>query len=104
LDLDGLRGWKGQEVDNGFVVDIDVRTPEEVFTGGVLEVGEDAFHGSREDAGLAVVSRLEEGKVGAARMFVEGGGTRPSEVFPEGILCTGERSVSLRVGDAMPRC
>jgi len=60
LDLDGLGGWRGQEIDDGFVVDFDVRTPEKVFAGCVLDVGEDVFHCSRDYTRLLVVSRLEK--------------------------------------------
>lgn len=38
-------GWvgrmEGQEADDGFIVDIDVWTPEKIFPGGVHDVGED---------------------------------------------------------------
>ena len=32
---------EGQEADDGFIVDIDVWTPEKIFPGGVHDVGED---------------------------------------------------------------
>ena len=62
LDLNGLGGWRGQEIDDGFVVDFDVRTPEKVFASCMLDVGEDVFHRSRDNTGLFIVSRLERGK------------------------------------------
>ena len=67
LDLDGLRGWGGEEIDDGFVVDFNVRTPEKVFAGRVLDIGEDVLHGSRDDTRLLVISRLERGKKSARR-------------------------------------
>jgi hypothetical protein len=60
--LDGLGGGRGQEVDDGFIVDFDVGTSEEVFAGCVFNVGEDVLHGSGDDTGLFVVSRLETEK------------------------------------------
>jgi len=65
LVLDGLGGRRGQEIDDGLVADFDVRTPEKVFAGCVLDVGEDIFHRSRDYTGLLVVSRLEKGKKSA---------------------------------------
>ena len=62
MNLDGLGGRRGQEVDDGFVVDFDVGAPEEVFAGCVFDVGEDVLHSSGDDTGLFVVPRLETGK------------------------------------------
>lgn len=58
LDLDRLRGWRGQEVDDSFVVDFDVRASKEILAGCVLDVGKYVLHGSRDDTRLVVVSCL----------------------------------------------
>ena len=57
--MDGLRRRRGQEVDDGFVIDFDVGTSEKVFAGRVLDVGEDIFHCSGDDTRLIIVSRLK---------------------------------------------
>ena len=62
LYLDRLGGLRGQEVDDGFVVDSDPRIPNKEFAGCVLDIGEGVFHRSTGGAGLVVVSGLESAR------------------------------------------
>jgi len=57
-------GWEdgGYKINDGFIVDFNVRMPEKVFAGRVLDVGENIFGRSKDDTRLFVVSRLERGK------------------------------------------
>ena len=86
LDLDRLGRWGGQEVDDSFVVDFDIRTTKEVFASGVFDVGEDILHGSGDNARLVVVTRLEEGKW-LASIYEKGARTRLTKVkvFPDAV-------------------
>ena len=61
LDLDGLGGWRSQEVDDD-IIDLDERTPESVFSGCVFDVSEDVYRDSRGDSRFVVVSRPERAK------------------------------------------
>jgi len=52
LDLDGLGRWRGEDINDGVVVYFNVRTLEKALVDCMLDVGEDVFHGSTDDAGL----------------------------------------------------